>query len=432
MQRYQREHFWDAIVWPLLWPLLLVQAALVVLCLMVGAMMWWMTPSHASWSTTLWLMSALLVGSSLNAGAFLMLIKARARRKDTRLSQELNELERHSQALYQELYQGVRQEQSATVARSLPEKAFQLPDAADETLLPCQRLASVNETLASLEHCMQSSQVISAASKNTQNEHEQTLLDDLQHQQRQLKHLMAGRERAREESRLKTGYLTLLQRETDGLLAHLNEMADKEVTDNGRRNVTQVHERLLDIRSLLANLVQQSAEHTESSPENTSAVSAEGSNKESTEKRAEENARQGDTEAQRNLHILIVDDGPVNLMLARQMLETQGLQVEGVSSGEQALERQQGALFDLVFMDIFMPTLDGLETTRRWREYERTHGGNQSVLVALTANADNARLDACLAAGMDDLLAKPYQPETLLNMIARWFPGSAKALPPTR
>lgn len=46
-------------------------------------------------------------------------------------------------------------------------------------------------------------------------------------------------------------------------------------------------------------------------------------------------------------------------MLARQMLETQGLQVEGVSSGEQALERQQGALFDLVFMDIFMPTLMG-------------------------------------------------------------------------
>lgn len=116
-------------------------------------------------------------------------------------------------------------------------------------------------------------------------------------------------------------------------------------------------------------------------------------------------------------------------MLARQMLETQGLQVEGASSGEQALERQQNAIFDLVFMDIFMPTLDGLETTRRWREYERNYGVSQSVLVALTANVDNAGRDACLAAGMDDLLAKPYQPQTLMNMIAHWFPGTVKAAP---
>lgn len=420
MQRYQREHFWDAIVWPLLWPLLLVQAALVVLCLMVGAMVWWMTPSHASWSTTLWLMSALLVGSSLNAGAFLMLVKARARRKDNRMSQELNELERHSQVLFQELCL----EQFPEQYQALCQEPF--PNAHDDSLLPCQRLASINEVLASIEHCLQGAQGGSAVSKNTKHEHEQTLLDDFQHQQQQLKHLMAGRERAREESRLKTGYLTLLQRETDGLLDHLNVMAGKEATDNGRQNVTEVQERLLDIRSLLANLVQQSAESTEKFTEK----SSEKSTEKSTEKLTEENISQGGTDAQRNLRILVVDDGPVNLMLARQMLETQGLQVEGVSSGEQALERQQGALFDLVFMDIFMPTLDGLETTRRWREYERHQGGSQSVLVALTANADDARLDACLAAGMDDLLAKPYQPETLLNIITRWFPGTAKALPP--
>jgi len=52
------------------------------------------------------------------------------------------------------------------------------------------------------------------------------------------------------------------------------------------------------------------------------------------------------------------------------------------------------------------------------------------VLVALTANVDNAGRDACLAAGMDDLLAKPYQPETLLNMIAYWFPGTIKTTLP--
>ncbi|OJA03950.1 response regulator [Halomonas sp. QHL1] len=403
MQRYQREHFWNAIIWPLLWPLLLVQAALVVLCLVVGTMMWWMSPSYTSWSTMLWLMAALLIGSSLNVGAFLMLVKAHARRNDARLMQELTELEQHSQAL------------CTTAVRSLPEHQCSTPDAADEFHSPLQRLVSVNEALLGLEHSMRSSQVVSSATKNTQQGHEQTLLDDFQYQQRQLKHLKAGRERAREESRLKSGYLTLLQNETNNLLDHLNAMAEKEITDNCRQNVMEVYEHVSDIRALLANLVQQDSEQG-------AGYSALGD-----EAKGSDSER---AEPQRSLRVLVVDDGPVNLMLARQMLETQGLQVEGVSSGEQALERQQSGSFDLVFMDIFMPTLDGLETTRRWREYERSRGTTQSVLVALTANVDNAGHDACLAAGMDDLLAKPYQPETLLNMIAYWFPGTIKTTLP--
>lgn len=400
MQRYQREHFWNAIVWPLLWPLLILQAALVLLCLVVGAIVWWMSPNYASWSTMLWLIAAVLIGSSLNVGTFLMLVKTRARRKDSRFMQELAELERHSQAL------------CAAAERSLSQHHYSPPNIADEDLLPLQRLASVNEALADLERSMRSTQVASAAPKNHRQEHEQTLLDDFQHQQRQLKLLLAGRDRAREESRLKSDYLTLLQRETDGLLNHLNTIADKESSTVAcRQNVKDVRERLLDIRSLLANFAQQSVE--EGAAENS--ASGRGG------KRAP---------LPRKLRVLVVDDGPVNLMLARQMLETQGLQVEGVSSGEQALERQQGAFFDLVFMDIFMPTLDGLETTRRWRDYERARGGTQSVLVALTANADNAGRDTCLLAGMDDLLAKPYQPETLLNMISQWFPGAINSAPP--
>ena len=109
-------------------------------------------------------------------------------------------------------------------------------------------------------------------------------------------------------------------------------------------------------------------------------------------------------------------------MLARQMLESQGLKVEGVSSGEQALERQQSTFYDLVFMDIFMPTLDGLETTRRWRKFEQSNQKQRSVMIALTANVDNAGRDTCEAAGMDDLLAKPYQPDTLHSMINKWLP----------
>lgn len=407
MQHNQREHFWNAIVWPVLWPLLLMQAALILLCLIVGAMVWWMSPSYISWSTTLWLMLALLVGSSLNVSAFLILVKARARRKDDRFTQELTELEQHSEALY-----------AATVP-SLSVHKCSAPDAAEESYLPLQRLVSVNEILVSLQRSIsysQDLQDVSTVFDNAPHEHAQTQLDDFQHQQRQLKHLMAERERAREESRLKSGYLTLLQRETNSLFEYLDAIAEKGTTEECRQNIRNGRERLVDIRALLANFAQHGSGNS----------SGNGSNQGGAHQ-VEESAS-----SQRHLRVLVVDDGPVNLMLARQMLETQGLQVEGVSSGEQALERQQSVTFDLVFMDIFMPALDGLETSRQWREYERTQGSNQSVLVALTANADTARRNACLAAGMNDLLAKPYQPETLLNMIAYWFPDTIKASSPVQ
>ncbi|MEA2120408.1 response regulator [Halovibrio sp. HP20-50] len=389
MQRYRREYFWNAIVWPLLWPLLLVQA---VLCLLVGVGVWWTSSGYTSLNTLLWLMAAMLLGSSLNVGTFLMLVKARARRKDSRFMQELTELERHSQAL------------CATAENTLPTHKCASPEAVDETHRPLQRLASVNAVLAGLERGMNRSSAVGDSEQG----HEQSLLDDLQYQQRQVKYLMAGRERAREESRLKSDYLMLLQHETDSLLDHLSAIADNDITADCRQNIIDVSAHLTDIRALLANLVQQSFEQDDG---------------------AESSSESENAGSQGYLRVLVVDDGPVNLMLARQMLESQGLQVEGVSSGEQALERQQRIRFDLVLMDIFMPTLDGLGTTRRWREYERTHGVSQSVLVAMTANADNTGRDACLAAGMDDLLIKPYQPETLLGIVAHWFPDRLQVAP---
>ncbi|MDP3535403.1 MAG: response regulator, partial [Halomonas sp.] len=224
------------------------------------------------------------------------------------------------------------------------------------------------------------------------------LLENLHQQQQQLKHLMAGRDRAREESRLKSGYLTLLQREADNLFAYLDDLMQKDQSKECHQDINHVQDRLADIRALLANFALES-------------VSEAGGDQ----------ALPASTK--RQLKVLVVDDGPVNLMLARQMLEAQGLYVEGVSSGEQALERQQTTFYDLVFMDIFMPTLDGFETARRWRDYEHNNESPRSVLVALTANVDNARRDTCEAAGLDDVLAKPYQPETLVGMITKWVPN---------
>jgi CheY-like chemotaxis protein len=380
MQRYQREHFWNAVIWPVLWPLLLVQAALVLLCVLVGAVIWLMSPGQASWSTTLWLTLTLLLGSCLNVGAFLMLIKARAKFKDALFIQGLNELERRIDTLQQGI---------------MPHATLLLDEESQER--PLKRLTRANDQLASLVSALQKSGHVATA-ETEQSKSDQALLDDLHHQQKQLKHLMAGRERAREESRLKSGYLTLMQREADTLFDHLGTMLTEESSEACRQNVTHVRERLADIRSLLANFVQQSVNEADTYDLPLS--------------------------SEQSPRVLVVDDGPVNLMLARQMLELQGLQVEGVSSGEQALERQQSAFYDLVFMDIFMPTLDGLETTRRWRRYEHQHATKRSVMIALTANADNAGQDACSAAGLDDILAKPYQPDTLHGMIKKWLPNA--------
>ncbi|BCB62898.1 MULTISPECIES: response regulator [Halomonadaceae] len=380
MQRYQREHFWNAVIWPVLWPLLLVQAALVLLCVLVGAVIWLMSPGQASWSTTLWLTLTLLLGSCLNVGAFLMLIKARAKFKDALFIQGLNELERRIDTLQQGI---------------MPHAALLLDEESQER--PLKRLTRANDQLASLVSALQKSGHVATA-ETEQSKSDQALLDDLHHQQKQLKHLMAGRERAREESRLKSGYLTLMQREADSLFDHLGTMLTEESSEACRQNVTHVRERLADIRSLLANFVQQSVNEADTYDLPLS--------------------------SEQSPRVLVVDDGPVNLMLARQMLELQGLHVEGVSSGEQALERQQSAFYDLVFMDIFMPTLDGLETTRRWRRYEHQHATKRSVMIALTANADNAGQDACSAAGLDDILAKPYQPDTLHGMIKKWLPNA--------
>ncbi|MGP5309378.1 response regulator [Vreelandella alkaliphila] len=380
MQRYQREHFWNAIVWPTLWPLLLVQAALVLLCVLVGLVVWGLSPSQTSWSTTLWLTLALLLGSCLNVGVFLMLVKSRAKQDGASYMQELAELERQTAQL-------VNHQAAPTDA--------QTQDVGEE--LPLNRLAKVNQRLADVIRAGEDAQPPASSSEPFRSD--QTLLDDLHHQQKQLKHLIAGRDRAREESRLKSGYLTLLQREADSLFDHLGEMLQMDNSDTCLQNITQVRERLADIRALLANLVQQSANETDSYEQL--------------------------LPADRKLRILVVDDGPVNLMLARQMLETQGLQVDGVSSGEQALDCQQTIFYDLVFMDIFMPTLDGLETARRWRSFERHSGGQQrSILIALTANVDSAGHGAYNAAGIDDVLAKPYKPETLLSMITKWVPSA--------
>ncbi|MEM8758615.1 MAG: response regulator, partial [Planctomycetota bacterium] len=115
----------------------------------------------------------------------------------------------------------------------------------------------------------------------------------------------------------------------------------------------------------------------------------------------------------RDCRVLIVEDNPVNARVASAMLERAGYAVEHVDRGRIALQRLAEGGIDVVLMDCQMPEMDGLEATRRARE-----AGHTVPIVGLTANAmpeDRAR---CLAAGMDDYLAKPFTNDALRAVVA--------------
>ncbi|MWJ27688.1 response regulator [Halomonas sediminis] len=394
MAQYDKQaYFWSLLIWPLLWPLLVAQLLLVLLCLSVGLVVWGMMPTYVTWSAAGWLMLTLLLGSSLNVAVFLMLVKSRLKHYESQLNQQLDDLERCTGE--------VRQCGGPSALPPLPNRG-----ADSGWSSPLGRLSRLTENLGELARCGACAGSPRSLPGAPENHREHSLLESLQQQQQQLTQSLLGRDRAREESRLKSSYLALVQREIDQLMDYLNGLMLEGNATPWRNNIGDMREQLADIRVLLSNLQGADA---------------------ATEKGPEPEDEQSTTLMASRLKILVVDDGPVNLMLACQMLESQGFDVEGVSSGQQALKRHEQQYFDLVFMDIFMPDLDGKQTSHLWREQEqalgqKASGKNSSVLVALTANADQAGREQCLQSGMDDLLAKPYQPDALLDVIRRWFP----------
>lgn len=120
----------------------------------------------------------------------------------------------------------------------------------------------------------------------------------------------------------------------------------------------------------------------------------------------------------RRLKVLLAEDNEVNARLTRAMLEWLGHEVETVGDGRAAVERSAQAAFDVIFMDVQMPLLDGLDATRRIRAREQ-RGVPRQPIIALTANAMKGDELACLAAGMDAYLPKPVTVEALADVLAR-------------
>ncbi|WP_426417301.1 ATP-binding protein [Aestuariirhabdus sp. LZHN29] len=117
-------------------------------------------------------------------------------------------------------------------------------------------------------------------------------------------------------------------------------------------------------------------------------------------------------------HILAVDDNAANLKLVSVLLEGMGVEVTAVDSGQQAIVKVRQYRFDLIFMDVQMPEMDGLDTTRRIRDIELAE--HRTPVVALTAHALAAEKKALLLAGMDDYMSKPISEPQLQQMIRKW------------
>ncbi|MDP2880309.1 MAG: response regulator [Azonexus sp.] len=123
--------------------------------------------------------------------------------------------------------------------------------------------------------------------------------------------------------------------------------------------------------------------------------------------------------------VLLAEDNESNLIVARAQLERLGLEVICAGDGQQALDVLAGETVDLVLMDCQMPILDGFAATAALREREAGSDRHLPV-IALTANAMKGDRERCVAAGMDDYLAKPYPGDELLAVLARWLPAERR------
>jgi CheY-like chemotaxis protein/anti-sigma regulatory factor (Ser/Thr protein kinase) len=134
--------------------------------------------------------------------------------------------------------------------------------------------------------------------------------------------------------------------------------------------------------------------------------------------------QQNNNRQQKILDILLVEDNLINQKLTQKILINQGFHVDVADNGKMAVKKFSAHHYDLIFMDIQMPLMDGLEATKKIRKIEATSrmGEERVKIIALTANSQQQDKENCLAAGMDDYINKPFNvkkfPLILSNMDA--------------
>jgi len=122
--------------------------------------------------------------------------------------------------------------------------------------------------------------------------------------------------------------------------------------------------------------------------------------------------------------VLLVEDNPVNQMVAQRLIGMLGLTCETADNGEKALERMMQGNLDAVLMDCQMPVKDGYNASREWRQHEQAYNLAPLPIIAMTANAMAGDRQKCLDAGMDDYLSKPVDRRLLETTLAKWLQRS--------
>lgn len=124
--------------------------------------------------------------------------------------------------------------------------------------------------------------------------------------------------------------------------------------------------------------------------------------------------------------ILLVEDNEINQDVARELLERSGLPVTIAANGEEAVRAVKEKDFEVVLMDIQMPVMDGYQATREIRKDERL---KDLPIIAMTAHAMTGDREGCLAAGMNDYVTKPIDPEKLFSTLIKWIKPGERAIP---
>jgi PAS domain S-box-containing protein len=125
-----------------------------------------------------------------------------------------------------------------------------------------------------------------------------------------------------------------------------------------------------------------------------------------------------------DLRILIAEDNLLNQRVLQTLFKNAGFDIELAKNGEEAVKMAGNSVYDVIFMDIYMPELDGLQATRQIRNSDKN-----LTIIAMTASDDQNSRDEAFAAGMNDFIAKPVKMEDIKGILIKWFSESIKNAP---